>query len=346
MRRSLLRSIPVLLAGVLAAACGDAPTDAAPGQTAELGFSLNLSGTDVQLLAVDVTAPDITQPMVYNVEVQNGMANGRIDVPAGLQRTIRVRAYDFQRNQTHEGSATLDVKPGTNPPVTVTLIPAPGKLPINIAFGALVVNVRAVDGPNTPYGQYTLGSSIRFEGLVTTSSGAPVHGAAVRWASTNPAVLSIDANGVATAHGAGMTEVVATYNGYGASMFVDVTDRTDFDPPTVTSMSFDSASVTTRTGITRTVRLRMRLQDPGSGVSYSTVVVRGVTNPWSWTCSPQPTATAGEFACALSVGTTSPPDDYVVTLLESTDNASNRNTYTREQLAALGITPRFTVIRG
>jgi hypothetical protein len=350
MRSSLLRSIPVLLAGVLAAACADAPTGSetgqTPGQTAELGFSLNLSGTDVRLLTVDVMAPDITQPMVYNVEVAGGTATGRIDVPAGPQRTIRVRAYDVQRVQTHEGSATMDVKPGNNPPLAVTLLPAPGKVPLTVNFGSLVVNVRAVDGPNTPTGEYTAGTSMRFEATVTTAAGVPVPGAAVRWATANPGVATVDEHGMATAHNEGITEIVATYNGHGAAILVPVTARTDFDPPAVTSMWFDSAQVTTLPGISRTVRLGVRLQDGGSGVDYATVVVRGVNNPWSWTCSPLPTPVPGEYACYLFVGTSSPPDDYVVTVLEATDYASNRSVYSRESLAAMGIAPRFTVIRG
>ena len=346
MRRTLLRLLPVMLASTLAAACGDAPTEAATGPTAELGFSLNLSGTEVRSVVVEVSAPDIRVPLVYNIEVVNGTAGGRIDVPAGPSRTIQVRAYDMQHAQTHEGSATTDVRPGSNPPVTVTLRPAPGHVPLSVDFGSLVVSVRAVDGPNAPTGEYTTGTVARFEATVTTADGTPVDGAVVRWASLNPGVASVSSDGMVTALYEGTTEIAATYNGHGASVTVAVTPKTDFDAPTLTAIAFDSAAMHPQHGWGRTTLLRVSVQDVGSGVDSVYAEIRGVSaTAYGINCTYMTSTAPGVYTCPFSVSTqTYPADDYVVTSLQIWDNSGNRRTYTRAEMAALGFAPRVSVI--
>lgn len=345
MRSSVFRLLPLLLAGALAAACGDAPTAAPETGMAELGFSLNLSGTDVRQMVVDVTAADITQPLVYNIDVENGVATGHIDVPPGSQRTIRVRAYDYDRVQTHEGSATTDVRPGNNPPLKVTLNPAAGHVPLTVDFGSLVVSVRAADGPHAPTGEYIVGQQVRFEATVTTADGTPVPGAVVRWASLNPGVMSIAENGTAAALHQGTTTIGATYNGYGATISIPVTARTDFDAPTVTSASFDSVTVTAAHGWALRTKLSVGVTDNASGVDSVAVQVRGLTRTGNgWGCPTLATAPANVFYCYMSVWSYTPADDYVVTEIVVKDRAGNIRRYTREQLAAMGINPRVTVI--
>lgn len=345
MRSSVFRLLPLLLAGALAAACGDAPTATPETEMAELGFSLNLSGTDVRLMVVDVTAPDITQPLVYNVEVQNGVATGHIDVPPGQARTIRVRAYDFDRVQTHEGSATMDVKPGNNPPLKVTLNPSAGHVPLTVDFGSIVVSVRAADGPHAPTGEYIVGQQVRFEATVTTADGTPVPGAVVRWASLNPGVMSIGENGTAAALHEGTTTIGATYSGYGASISIPVTAKTDFEAPTVTSASFDSVTVTAQHGWSLRTRLSVGVVDNASGVDSVAVQVRGVARPGTgWGCPTMFGGSTTPFYCHISVWSSTPADDYVVTEIVVKDRAGNIRRYTREQLAAMGINPRVTVI--
>ncbi len=345
MPRSLLRLLPLLLAGVLSAACGDAPTDPPAGETATLGFSLNNLPGQMALMVVEVTAPDIPHPLVYDINVMDGTASGRIDVPAGLARTIDVRAYDLQRNQTHQGSAVMDVKPGSNPPVTVTLTPAAGHVPLSIDFGSLMVIVRAVDGPNAPTGEYTVGTQARFEAIVTRADGTPVPGAAVRWASLNPGVASVTADGMVTALNEGTTEIGATYNGYGATAQVAVTARTDFQGPTVSSMLFDPDSVMVTAGTTRTVQFKLHAQDDVSGIASIWVDISGTANPGKWlNCIPQQTATPGEYACTIWLSTTAyPADVYVVRSMSMTDNAGNGTSLSKADLAARGMAPTLTV---
>jgi hypothetical protein len=344
MPRSLLRLLPVLLAGVLAAACGDAPTDPPAAETATLGFSLNNLPAQMRLMVVEVTAPDIPHPLVYDINLLDGTAVGRIDVPAGLARTIHVRAYDMNLAQSHEGSATMDVKPGSNPPVTVTLTPAAGHVPLSVNFGSLVVMVHAVDGPNAPTGEYMVGSQARFEATVIRADGTPVPGAAVRWASLNPGVASVTPEGMVTALNEGTTEIAVTYNGYGASVPVGVTARTDFYPPTVSSMAFDPTSVAVSAGASRTIRLNMALADDVSGLATAWVEIRGTVRHFTgWNCDPAPAATPGTYTCTYNVTTSLPADEYVVTGVHLTDNTGNSISYTKADLAARGIAPKLAV---
>lgn len=348
MRRTLLRLLPVVLASVMAAACGDAPTETAAAPRAELGFSMNLSNTEVRSLVVDVTAPDINTPLVYNIQVMNGVATGRIEVPPGQARTIRVRAYDMNNAQTHEGSATMDVRPGSNPPLTVTLRPAAGHVPLSVDFGSLVVSVRAVDGPNAPTGEYMTGTLARFEATVTTANGTPVPAAKVRWASLNPGVASVDSAGVVNARNPGTTQIVATYEGHGASVAVAVTAKTDFVAPTVTAIAFDSATLRPQHGWGRSTRLRVSVQDDASGVDSVYVEVRGVNNTsYGINCTYMTSPTPGVYTCEFYASThTTPQDDYVVTRVQVWDRAGNTRTYSRTDLSALGFNPRVTVVYG
>lgn len=219
MRRPIQRLLLVLSFAVLAAAC-ESPTAGGGVEPARdearIGFALDLSGLAVNTLVVHVTAADITTPLVFNVPVANGTASGSITVPAGLARTITVRAYDPQGTLTHEGSTVVQqVRPGANVSVVITLVPRAGNVPITINMGSLVMTVFRVRAP-APGGDRA-GDTIRFQARVTQSDGTPVPDAAVRWASTNPALATVDNTGLVTARAAGSVEIVATYAGYGAS---------------------------------------------------------------------------------------------------------------------------------
>lgn len=346
MRRTLLRLLPVLLASALAAACADAPTVTPADQPAELGFSLNLAGTDINLLVVEVTAPDIKQPLVYNVGVQNGMASAHLEVPPGPARTISIRAYDWQRQQTHEGSSTVDVKPGGNQAVNVMLSPAPGRLPITVKLGSLVVMMRAVDGPNAPTGEYMVGTSSRFEAVVTTPDGTPVPGATVRWASLNPGVASVREDGTVTAHNEGATEIAATYNGFGASIPVAVTARTDFYAPTLNGTSFEQPTVAVPASGNKLMHLTVRAIDDVSGIASIWVEIRGVNVHWQgWNCSLDTPVSPGVYDCVFALSSTATADDYVVAYAQLTDHAGNTVAYTKADLAARGLSARLTVTR-
>jgi hypothetical protein len=173
-----------------------------------------------------------------------------------------------------------------------------------------------------------------------------VPGAVVRWASLNPGVATVGPDGVVSALNEGTTQIVATYNGHGAAVNVNVTARTDFEAPTVTSIAFDSAALHPQHGWSRTTRLNVGVRDDASGVDSVYVEIRGVTStPYGANCTYMPSTAPGVYTCPFTVMTHShPADDYVVTTVQVWDRAGNLRVYSRENLAALGFAPRVTVI--
>ena len=61
----------------------------------------DVSGTAVATVVVEVTAPDIPAPLVFNFIVTDGIASGTITIPAGTGRTITIRAFDAGGVETH-----------------------------------------------------------------------------------------------------------------------------------------------------------------------------------------------------------------------------------------------------
>lgn len=321
MRRSFWRLLPALLLTLFAAACGDLPTEKPAGETAQLGFSLNLSGTTVNTVSVEVTAADISQALVFNIPVTNGTATGRIDVPPGQARTITVRAYDVQGVQTHEGSTTVDVRPGNNPTVTVTLIPRAGDVPIEVNFGSVFIELRPLTWPDMHYG-YSIGRTAQFEAVVRSSDGSVVPGAVVRWASLDPGVMSVTQDGYGYAHALGTTEIVATWNGYGTSLRVSVAGQPDYATPELKSIAFDQ-SVVRFTGSHVTVNLDMTVTDDVSGVAEVNAEIRDHRGYSQW-CSARPTTTPNLWRCTLTVdGGFYTYGDFDVTYVTTQDNAGN-----------------------
>ncbi|HEY0038190.1 MAG TPA: Ig-like domain-containing protein [Longimicrobium sp.] len=284
--RSPLRRTLFLLAGValLGAACSDggSPTDAAPGKDeARVGFSLDVAGTSVSAISVEVTAPDITGRLVFNIEVVNGVATGSITIPSGADRTITARAYDAQGILTHQGSKVVTVKGGTNTSITITMVPSAGEQPLTINFGALIVQVsRATAPPSYPvFTGEEVGDTARYKAVVRNADGTTVNGK-VRWASLNPAIATVDSLGLVTARRPGTVEIAATYQGAGGSANVTVRgDGTegsaDQTAPRLTGLTFGADSVNIAAGDT-VLNITVNATDAGSGVSYLSV---GLNSP-------------------------------------------------------------------
>ena len=141
MRPPLLRSAIVALAPLLLlASCNPSTEPPAHGQ-AHLAVTANVAGTAVATVVVEVTAPDIPTPLVFNFVVADGFASGTITIPAGSNRTITIRAYDAGAVLTHRGTAIVSVQAGTNPTVSLTLNPLSGDVPIEAHLGSFTVNV-------------------------------------------------------------------------------------------------------------------------------------------------------------------------------------------------------------
>src|SRR5713226_4962922 len=139
-------STPVALGmacALAAASClgRDATEPPGNGSPVALALRANVSATAVATVVVVVAATDITPSLVFNISVQNGVASGTITLPAGSSRLITMHAYDAGGVETHRGSVTVNIQPGTNPTIALVLVPLAGDAPINVTLGSFVVTV-------------------------------------------------------------------------------------------------------------------------------------------------------------------------------------------------------------
>jgi len=183
----------------------------------ELQINAVVNSPTVSTLAVTVTAADLSDPFVFNFELVNGTATGTITVPAGGRRTITVRAYDVSGIETHEGQVLVNIRPGPNPAVRITLRPLNGQQPIEITLGSFTVTVaptaRTLD----------VGQTLQLTATVTDVDGTVVGGTAdVVWASDAPAVATVAASGLVTAHLEGTARIVASFGGVAAAAQITV----------------------------------------------------------------------------------------------------------------------------
>ena len=88
---------------------------------ASLFLSADLSGTAIVTVTADVTASDIPTALAFDLPIANSVAAGTITLPAGSNRTIALSAYDAQGVETHSGSVTLSIQPGSNPAISLVL---------------------------------------------------------------------------------------------------------------------------------------------------------------------------------------------------------------------------------
>lgn len=204
---------PVLLAAVTLAGCGADPVS--PPETATRS-SINLtafaSGTSIATIVVEVTAADIPNPLVFNLAVNEstGVASGIIKVPHGQDRTFTLTAFDATGEVTHEGQTTIDVRPGQNPPLQITLGPRSGHVPLTVSFGDYSVIV----SPGTAALELGTDGTLQLSVEVLDQNGQAVADlSAIQWATNAPAVAMVDAAGLVTGLLPGTASIVATYEG-------------------------------------------------------------------------------------------------------------------------------------
>jgi hypothetical protein len=176
------------------------------GPAAALFVRVDAAGTPATMVVVEVTAPDIAPPLIFNIPVTNGVAADTISVPAGLSRTFAMRAYAANGVQTNAGSVTVDVVPGANPTIAIVLTALTGGMPIHATLGNVTITVT----PATD--TLTTGASGRLTAAIRDANGNVVAGR-VRWATGDPGVASVDTTGLVTAVGRGTTTIAATFQG-------------------------------------------------------------------------------------------------------------------------------------
>jgi uncharacterized protein YjdB len=201
----------LILAFLACAACsGDVTGTSAI--TSHLRISANVSNTPIATVVVTVSAPDIHDPLVFNVSTANGVASATIDVPPGHARLVTAQGFDATGAITHEGSTTIDVVRGSNPPIALTMRPKAGQVSVTVNVGSigLITTPASVTIADQYQNMTTLAA------LATDETGATIAGAQIRWASSNPAVATVDENGVVLGHVPGSAQIVATYGGIAA----------------------------------------------------------------------------------------------------------------------------------
>ena len=205
----------------LATGCQLPVSDSAGHDLAEVRLTAVAVGTPINVLVVTVTAADIPTPLVFNLTVQNGVAQGTIRIPPGLQRKITVQAFDTDGNLVADGSKTIDVKPGQNPPVSIPLVSKAGQVTITVTLGPVGVVVQ----PLAPTVQ--VGATQQLTATITAANGEDLS-SDPEWATTNPAIATVDSKGIVTGVRQGTVDIVATFAGVAGVSHVTVASQIAF----------------------------------------------------------------------------------------------------------------------
>jgi hypothetical protein len=212
------RSAVLLVAALTVHGCTGS-TAPPPRRTAQLNLQAVFSAAVIATLVVVVTAPDIADPgLVFNLEVSNGTASGTFDVPTGSNRLLSVSAYDASNVKTHAGSKTVNVQPGSNPTLSITLTPLAGAQPITVTFSSFVIGVSPATASIAVAATTSLAATVSYGG----GAPIPIPPGDIKWATAHPAVARVSSGGVVTGVAAGTAMIMATYNGVGAAATVTV----------------------------------------------------------------------------------------------------------------------------
>ena len=214
-------SAAIAAGALLVGACGGPDLSGPPGtggtQEAQLRITALVVGTPIDLMVARVTASDIAVPLVFNLPVTEGVATGTLRIPPGEARTITLEAFDELGDVTHEGSATLDVRPGANPPVNIAMLPRGGDIPVTATLAEFSVIITPASAAVAE------GATVQFTAQILDPNDNPLAGNVV-WAVTNPAFARIDATGLASGMAPGMLSVVATFGGVAGLAQLEVRD--------------------------------------------------------------------------------------------------------------------------
>ncbi|MGD8727091.1 MAG: Ig-like domain-containing protein, partial [Gemmatimonadales bacterium] len=124
-----------------------------------------------------------------------------------MDRTLTVRARDARGIETHAGSTTVDVHPGANVQLNLTLEPVSGDVPITVELATYVVTL----DPATA--TVAVNDMVQLAVAVEDGAGNPVFNPEVAWGSTHPDVAWVDQTGVLIAVSPGVATIAANYRG-------------------------------------------------------------------------------------------------------------------------------------
>jgi hypothetical protein len=210
MRGIVCRSSRPAALAIVCAALGAACGGSRDAEVGEFVLNANLAGTTVSTLSVVVTAPDIATPLAFNIQQQNGTATGTLRLPPGDARLITVQAFDTLGQLTHEGSKTVNVVPGQNPPVSIPVISRAGQVLITAVLGPVAITVTPLPAAMIVH------ETAQLRATIIAPNGDVLPGP-VEWATTNPTIATVDQAGNVEIVGGGLVQIVATYSGVAAA---------------------------------------------------------------------------------------------------------------------------------
>ena len=238
MSNTRLRVLCFALAAVVACEHGGG---VGPPAESTLIVTADLTGTAVATVVVEVTAPDIPSQW-FNIPIVDNVASGTIILRAGSGRTITMRAYDAGGVETHRGSATLNIRPGTNSTISIVLQPLTGDVQIDVTLGSFSVTV-------TPgASSLMVGEIVTLTATIRDANGNLLAGQ-VGWATLDPGVATVVSTGQQTgrmtAIGVGTATVMATFAGQaGTATVTAIMTGLDFpgNVAVTTTMRFEFTS--------------------------------------------------------------------------------------------------------
>lgn len=320
------------------AGMGDATRS--PAADAVLPFHATFSaGALVTTLVVTVTGPGIAVPLVFNMPIVAGTASGNITVPVGSGRVIAAQAFDSSGVVLFSGSTTVTIATGTNPPISFTLAPLVGTVPVTAVVGAVTIAIVPTS------------ASVR-AGLTTTlvptvrdALGAVVPGAVVVFATSAPPVAWAAAGGVVTGLDAGTANVTATSLGAAAAATITVTAGTSLDFLTLAPAAASAAAGTT-------VTVAVTARDASTPGIDSTIVTLSDPVTGTRTCTARAPASgtraAGTFTCTIVYAPGMATGSYTPSALTifwggPPGSGGGSTAFTPELLNARGVTAAVTV---
>jgi uncharacterized protein YjdB len=252
MRRALLPGLMVALAGW---GC-EGTTPSQPGAAAQLAFLPVRASVapEISMLTITVSAVDIITDLTFNVAVVNGEASDTITVPAGSNRTVTVRGFNAKNIETHRGSKTATLMEGPNAVLSILLSRLTGAQPLTVALGETTVSIV----PETV--TLRVNETERLVAVVKDEAGDTLD-VPVVWATSAPAVATVDQTGLVTGISVGSATISVTHGGLGSGTAQVVT--------TLQSVSLLLLSDTTVKFVSLgdTVRLSAQRQDPDGSMT-------------------------------------------------------------------------------
>lgn len=341
----------IILAPLILLGCTDSPLDpTVPDGQAHLQFRADLASTAVSTLVVEVTARGIPAPLIFNIEVRDGIGAGQVTVPAGSERTVTVRAYDSGGVETHRGSTTLNVREGTNPTVSIVLTPLMGTQPVSASIGSTVI------GLSPGVATLEVGDTVRLQATIFGADGDSTAGK-VSWATVNPARASVDSAGLVTALTPGSVQIVGTFGGAGGAATINIsgdsvggggggTPGGDITPPTLNSFSFTPDSVDVSDG-SATVSATLTVADAVSGVDYVSAHFRSPSGRQGHYCYGQlyrGSVASGTWTCEMNIPKFSEAGDWEVSSVSLGDAIGNHRTLYADDLRDAGYATDLLVL--